>query len=261
MSRIARAWGIGRSLATYHLIPFRQRRLRRLYSRFVAPGDLVFDIGAHAGNRTRALASLGCRVVAVEPQPDFARALQIVFGRSALVTVVQAAAAGVPGRQRLAVSEATPTVSTIAEDWREVVASTPGFNHVRWNRTVEVDAVTIDQLVGRFGLPAFVKIDVEGSEFQVLEGLTHAVPVLSFEYLPGFLKSVERATQRLGSLGGYLFNWSPGESYRLAERAWLPARDLIAALNTKTAQCTSGDVYARLSVVPEGLLSQSVDDP
>jgi hypothetical protein len=32
----------------------------------------VFDIGAHAGNRVRAFAALGCRVVAIEPQSDFA---------------------------------------------------------------------------------------------------------------------------------------------------------------------------------------------
>jgi 16S rRNA A1518/A1519 N6-dimethyltransferase RsmA/KsgA/DIM1 with predicted DNA glycosylase/AP lyase activity len=67
-----RVLGLVRSLAIYRAIPLRQHRLRRLYRAFVARGDLVFDIGAHAGNRTRAFASLGCRVVAVEPQPDFA---------------------------------------------------------------------------------------------------------------------------------------------------------------------------------------------
>ena len=43
---------------------------------FVKPGDLVFDIGAHLGNRTRAFVALGCRVVAVEPQPHVARMLR-----------------------------------------------------------------------------------------------------------------------------------------------------------------------------------------
>ena len=48
MSRFDRALGLARSLATYHLIPRRQGTLRALYGRFVAPGDLVFDIGAQA---------------------------------------------------------------------------------------------------------------------------------------------------------------------------------------------------------------------
>jgi hypothetical protein len=79
MSRIDRLVGLVRSLAIYHAIPLRQRRPRRLSMQFVKPGDLVFDIGAHAGNRTRAFASLGCRVVALEPQPDFARLLRTLL--------------------------------------------------------------------------------------------------------------------------------------------------------------------------------------
>jgi len=258
MSQIARAWGIGRSLAMYHLIPFRQRRLRHLYSRFVVPGDLVFDVGAHVGNRTRALAALGCRVVAVEPQADFALLLRTLFVGAA-VTVVEAAAAEASGRRSLAVSERTPTVSTTRESWRKAISRQPGFDRVRWSRTVDVDATTIDQLIERFGLPAFVKIDVEGSEPQVLDGLSCAVPVLSFEYLPGLLELVERSTARLSTLGAYVFNWSPGESYRLAERSWLSAADLMGALSRERAQRSSGDVYAAIQT--EGLTPQKFTSP
>lgn len=246
MGQIARAWGIGRSLAIYHLIPFRQRRLRQLYSRFVRPGDLAFDVGAHVGNRTRALARLGCHVVAVEPHPDCARLLRIVFARSARVTVLEAAMAGACGRKSLAVSEGAPTLSSIAHGWREMVEREPGFNRVHWSRSVEVDVTTIDRLIMQFGVPALIKIDVEGSEPQVLDGLSQAVPVLSFEYLPGFLELVERSTARLNALGRYLFNWSPGESYRLVEQKWLSASDLMKTLRTKRAQSASGDVYAAL---------------
>ena len=82
MSRFDRFFGIARSVAIYHAIPLRQRRMRRLYATFVKPGDLVFDIGAHAGNRVRGFAALGCRIVALEPQPDFARLLRTLFGGS-----------------------------------------------------------------------------------------------------------------------------------------------------------------------------------
>ena len=75
-SQTGRALGLIRSLAVYHAVPLRQPRLRRLYAKFAGPGDLAFDLGAHVGNRTRALAALGCRVVALEPQPDFARLLR-----------------------------------------------------------------------------------------------------------------------------------------------------------------------------------------
>src|SRR5580704_6366548 len=113
MSRIDRLVGLVRSLAIYHAIPLRQRRLRRLYSNFVGAGDLVFDIGAHAGNRVRAFASLGCRVVALEPQPDFARLLRALFAQSSMIEVVEAAVAAKSGRGWLSLSERTPTVTTL----------------------------------------------------------------------------------------------------------------------------------------------------
>src|SRR5439155_1314752 len=101
MGRFDRGVGLVRSLAIYHAIPLRQRRLRRLYGRLVGAGDLVFDIGAHAGNRVRAFAALGCQVVALEPQPDFARLLRARFGRSPQIAVVEAAVAEASGRRSL----------------------------------------------------------------------------------------------------------------------------------------------------------------
>src|SRR3954470_7388873 len=88
-SMFDRLLGLARSLAIYHAIPFRQRRLRALYRTFVRRGDLVIDVGAHAGNHVRALSAIGCRVVAVEPQPDFARVLRLLFGRSSNVTILE----------------------------------------------------------------------------------------------------------------------------------------------------------------------------
>ncbi len=58
--------------------------------RFAGADDLVFDIGAHAGNRVRAFAALGCHVVALEPQPDFAWLLRALYGRSPRVVIVEA---------------------------------------------------------------------------------------------------------------------------------------------------------------------------
>ena len=61
--------GVARSLRIYYGNGARRAAMERLYSRFVAPGDLVFVIGAHVGDRIAVLRHLGARVVAVEPQP------------------------------------------------------------------------------------------------------------------------------------------------------------------------------------------------
>ena len=251
MSRIDRVVGLARSLLVYHAIPLRQRRMKRLYRQFARRGDLVFDIGAHVGNRSRALASLGCRVVALEPQPDFANLLRRLFSRSSRVEVVEAAVASTAGEAWLSVSERTPTVSTLVSDWREARAQEPGFGGVDWNRRLPVRTVTLDELTARFGAPSFVKIDVEGGEPAVLAGLTHPVPVLSFEYLPSALDQVGACVDRLAALApsnsAYRFNWSVGETYALASREWVDGAALLAALASGGATARSGDVYARLT--------------
>jgi FkbM family methyltransferase len=246
MSRFDRGLGLARSLAIYHAIPLRQRRLRRLYGYFVGAGDLVFDIGAHAGNRVRAFAALGCRVVALEPQPDFAWLLRALFGRSPQIVVVEAAVTDVSGRRSLLLSERRPTVTTLATKWRDARAGDPDFAHVQWNRQIEIAATTLDELIERFGVPAFVKIDVEGSEPAVLAGLGRAVAALSFEYLPRALEEVQSCLARLAALGPYQFNWSIGESNQLASARWLDASEVLATLRTPAAQHGPGDVYARL---------------
>ena len=251
MSRANRLIGLLRSLVIYHGIPLRQRRLRRFYRQLVSPGDLVFDLGAHAGNRTRALAALGCRVVAVEPQPDFARLLRTLFARSPGVAVIEAAVCEEPGRASLSISERTPTVTTLATGWRDTRGQQSDFSGVQWNRQVDIETTTLDALIERFGIPTFVKIDVEGSEPSVLAGLSQPVRALSFEYLPRATEYVQACVSRLSTLGQYQFNWSPGESYRLAVEPWITSAELLVALETAGAQRRAGDVYARLTA-PSG---------
>jgi FkbM family methyltransferase len=250
MSRFDRAVGLVRSLAIYHAIPLRQRRLKHLYRRFVRAGDLVFDVGAHAGNHVRSLSALGCRVVALEPQPDFARLLRALFSRSSGVVILEAGVGAASGRGSLSISERTPTVTSLAAGWRDRRAADPDFARVNWNRSVDIEVTTLDALITQYGVPRFIKIDVEGSEPAVLAGLATAVPALAFEFLPRAIDQASACVERLQSLGHYVFNWSPGESHRLAAPSWLTDRELLAALRSTAAQQRSGDVYARLADSP-----------
>ena len=246
MGQLSRAAGLARSLALYRGIPFRTRRLARLYAPFLGPGALAFDIGAHAGNRVRAFRRLGARVVAVEPQPDFVRLLRALHGRDPHVVIVAAAVGDAPGEARLLVSERTPTVTTLSADWARRVGADRSFRGVSWTPGERVPVTTLDALVAAHGQPDFVKLDVEGSEAAALAGLSDAVPALSFECVAAAREVALACVDRLAALGRYEFNWSVGERQRLASPRWLEP-DAIRTLLRGVA-AGSGDVYARLQV-------------
>lgn len=245
MGRLTRAFGIARSLAMYYGVPRRARRLAGFYSAFVARGSLAFDIGAHAGNRVRCFRRLGARVVAVEPQPDFARLLRRLFRGDAGVVLVQAAVGAAAGSARLQVAERTPTVSTLSPRWAAQVARDPSFRGVEWREGPEVAVTTLDELIDRHGPPGFVKVDVEGLEADVLQGLTLPLPALSFEYLPAARDVALACVERLETLGRYQYNWSVGETHRFAVPDWIDATRIREVLTRMPVAAGSGDVYAR----------------
>jgi len=238
--------GLARSLVVYWR-PGRQPGLRRLYAPFVKPGTLVFDVGAHLGDRTVAFAALGARVVALEPQPSIARWLRRIVGRNPRIEVLEEAVGREEGTATLAVSGSHPTVSTLSAAWREgMPVRNAGFRGVRWDRAVAVPVTTLDRLSERFGRPDFCKLDIEGHEAEALEGLSHAVPALSFEFVRGGLHVAEACVSRLGTLGRYRFNVAAGEERAFRFEEWIAPEAVLAWLGSGAEDLPFGDVYARL---------------
>ena len=241
---LSRWRGFLRSLVVYHN-PWAQRAWRLFYRDILSPGDVVFDIGAHVGNRARAMRSAGATVIAVEPQALFAKFLRLALPRDIVIRDV--AVGSVETEADMAVSSKHPTLSSLRADFVTDAAHAPGFEHVSWDNHLRVQVVTLDRLIRDHGQPSYVKIDVEGFELEVLSGLTHPVQMVSVEYLPGFPHLTHAVLDRLAQLGDYHFNPVVGEKAQFLWPEWRDGSEVRKWLGTLSAEASSGDLFARLS--------------
>ena len=236
--------GVFRSLRIYHGDPLQRARMDALYRRLVAPGDLVFDVGSHVGDRVSSFRRLGARVVAVEPQPLALRVLRLLHGRDSNVVIEAAACASSEGSVELRINSANPTISTASRAFRQAAQAADGWQDQYWDQQLRVETTTLDSLIEQHGNPDFIKIDVEGYELEVLRGLTTAPPALSFEFTTIQREVAVSCIERLCELSRYRFNIAIGESQKL-EFDWpVDGARICAYLIGLPQSANSGDVYA-----------------
>jgi FkbM family methyltransferase len=244
LEKLRTARAVLRSLRVYYGHRQRASAMDRLYGQFVQNGDLVFDVGAHVGDRVGAFRRLGAKVVAVEPQPALAFTLAAIYGRDRSVKIERQAVGRAAGEITLRVNIDNPTVTTASEAFVDAANGAAGWEGQVWGKSIRVPMTTLDALIATHGRPAFIKIDVEGFEGEALAGLTQPVKALSFEFTT-IQRDIARACiERCAALGYRRFNAALGESQELGE--WRTAEDIARWLEELPHAANSGDIYARL---------------
>lgn len=119
--------------------------------------DLVIDCGACEGFFTRAALDAGVnKVVCVEPSSVMADCLRMTFEpeiAAGRVVVAQVALGSFPGSARFSSAEDDAFAGRFDGSGGEIV-----------------DVATLESLAAEHGRPTFIKMDLEGSEYQALSG-------------------------------------------------------------------------------------------
>src|SRR4030095_3183694 len=105
---------------------------------------------------------VGARAASMEPQRSMVRALRRLYGRSKSVAIEALAVGREPGRARMLINVDNPTVSSVSPAFVEAAHGAPGWETQRWNETIDVAVTTLDALIAKHGVPAFIKLDVAG---------------------------------------------------------------------------------------------------
>lgn len=216
----------------------------QFYSQFIKKGDLCFDVGANIGDKTEVFVELGAKVVAVEPQESCWRVIKRRFNNNPDIFIEPVVLAETEGERTLYVDK-SPTVSSMSQDWIKAVKQSGRFSDShKWSYNIQVKSSTLDNLIEKYGVPVFCKIDVEGAELQVLKGLSRPIKHVCLEFISERLESTLACAEHLDSLGNIMFNYYFGESFNFELDKWVGAdilKEIFFSMDKKLENY--GDMY------------------
>jgi FkbM family methyltransferase len=220
---------------------------QEFYSQFISCNDLVFDVGANIGNRVKPMLNIGARVVAIEPQLNCSRILKRRFGNK--IEIVKMGLGENEAVKDFYIAN-TNTISSFSIDWIESVKQ-ERFKGFKWSTPIKMQLTTLDKLIEKYGKPKFIKIDVEGYEFEVIKGLNQPVDIISFEYTVP--EQIQKAIDCVIQIEKYnpnaLCNFSKGESMEFYLNDWQSISEFKKYLLTKEFVSTYfGDIYVKSTI-------------
>ena len=214
-------------------------KMQAFYRQFIAPNDLVFDVGANIGNYTAVFLKLGARTLAIEPQTECVAQLKARFDKHPRAALYIGGVAAQAGTLELHTGEDSGVASFSPE-------AAAGLRELAAYHTYSVPVTTLDALIAEHGVPTFIKIDVEGYELPVLQGLSQPVQALSFEYMPNSLEKAAACLDYLATLGNYEFNAVYGATFTFMQTEWTDSANIQRVIANFPKNTLTGDVYARL---------------
>ncbi len=157
-----------------------EQGLNVVIRRYLRPESTFWDVGANSGLLSALVFASDptVNIISIEPNPSLAARLRLLFANHSRVLVLERGLSSINGEASLFIPDGASSVGTL--EAREGVAG----------KTAKVLLSRGDSLLDEFpGVPppALIKIDVEGHESAVFQGLSGIIydhrPIIVFEHL------------------------------------------------------------------------------
>jgi FkbM family methyltransferase len=183
------------------------------------PNDVIFDIGANIGTKISIFSKLAKTVVAFEPSEKLFALLQKRFSKPRVQLFNIALGSQVSSSEYYEIP-GKEAYNSLSKKHIETTVTNRNVSNISMvnKRIVNVD--TVERFIKEFGVPKYLKIDVEGYEYEVIQGLKTAVPLVSLEInLPDFLDDSVKMIAYLSDISSnrYVFNFTTETSFLLPD--------------------------------------------
>jgi len=188
---------------------------------------LCFDIGANRGDFTLAALGRGYRVISIEPAPRVFGELVKNFIYNPNVTPLRYAVSDSDFARVQFYEASEDGLSTLNKDWltdKSMPYAGKAF------RTITATTITLDALALKFGVPDLIKIDVEGAEWSVLNGLSSKMGTLSLEWTYETIAEHNLQLAHLAALGYTQVAPQFIEHHCQEPKSWFPLVDFDLAV-------------------------------
>lgn len=176
--------------------------------------NMLIDIGANIGDYTYAFMQkkeLALeRFIIVEPNPSLIIQLKERFKNNPTVTIINKAASNEKNHIEFFISNIS-TISTADRNFIEKSRfATRLGGPYQWNQKILVETIGVDDLISIHGVPRFLKIDVEGYEYNVIKSITKKYDCewVGFEWHEEFVEDAIRCVTHLYDLGWKKFGFT-----------------------------------------------------
>jgi hypothetical protein len=137
----------------------------------------------------------------------------------------------------------SPELHVCSNDEMSTLVTSGRFGQLHWERSVRVPVTTLDALAKRHGFPRFVKIDTEGYDDKVLQGMGFRPPALSFKFIPDILNAALHSLAIMGER--YVYNYTVGQAFELMAPSWLTVKEMQEKLQNVSCAEGYGDILAK----------------